>query len=84
MLDCQGYGQHESTGYEHVAAEFIAGRGSANSGIGSSAVADWAQTFPLDATVLDLGCGIGVPVSQVLIERALKVYGVDAFPTSCE
>jgi 2-polyprenyl-3-methyl-5-hydroxy-6-metoxy-1,4-benzoquinol methylase len=75
---------HESTGYEHVAAEFIAGRGSANSAIETSAVVDWAQTLPLDATVLDLGCGTGAPISQVLIERGLKVYGVDAFPTSCE
>jgi len=27
---------------------------------------------------LDLGCGDGVPVTQVLIESGLEVYGVDA------
>jgi cyclopropane fatty-acyl-phospholipid synthase-like methyltransferase len=33
------------------------------------------------ATVLDLGCGTGVPISQALIERGFNVYGVDASPT---
>ena len=33
------------------------------------------------ATVLDLGCGTGVPISQVFIERGFNVYGVDAAPT---
>ena len=27
-----------------------------------------------------VGCGTGVPISQVLIERGFKVYGVDAPP----
>jgi cyclopropane fatty-acyl-phospholipid synthase-like methyltransferase len=30
------------------------------------------------ATVLDLGCGPGVPISETLIKRGLNVYGVDA------
>jgi 2-polyprenyl-3-methyl-5-hydroxy-6-metoxy-1,4-benzoquinol methylase len=33
------------------------------------------------ATVLDLGCGTGLPISQALIERGFNVYGVDASPT---
>ena len=60
---------------------FIAGRGRNSSGIGASVVADWSQTLPSGATVLDLGCGTGVPISQVLIERGFNVYGVDASPT---
>ena len=44
-------------------------------------MADWSQTLPSDATVLDLGCGTGVPISQALIERGFEVYGVDASPT---
>jgi SAM-dependent methyltransferase len=71
----------KSTGYEDVAAEFIAGRGRNSSGVGASVVADWSQTLPGGATVLDLGCGTGVPISQALIERRFKVYGVDASPT---
>ena len=69
-------------GYEDVAAEFIAGRGGKNStGIGVSSVADWSQSLPLGATVLDIGCGTGVPISEVLIKRGFKVYGVDASPS---
>jgi len=71
----------KSNGYERVASVFIAGRGGNSSGIGASVVADWSQTLPSGATVLDLGCGNGVPISQALIERGFNVYGVDASPT---
>jgi len=37
--------------------------------------------LPPAAAVLDLGCGTGVPISQVLIERGFNVYGMDASPT---
>ena len=72
---------HNSQGYEEVAEEFIAWRGRNSAGIGVSVVAEWCQTLPSRATVLDLGCGTGVPISQVLIERGFQVYGVDASPT---
>jgi cyclopropane fatty-acyl-phospholipid synthase-like methyltransferase len=71
----------KSNGYEVVAQAFIAGRGSDSAETGGSDVAEWSQTLPPDATVLDLGCGSGVPISQVLIERGFHVYGVDASPT---
>ena len=34
-----------------------------------------------NATVLDLGCGSGRPVAQLLVERGLSVTGVDSSPT---
>lgn len=71
----------KSNGYEEVASAFIAGRGRNSSGVGASVVADWSQTLPSGAPVLDLGCGTGVPISQALIERGFKVHGVDASPT---
>jgi cyclopropane fatty-acyl-phospholipid synthase-like methyltransferase len=71
----------KSNGYEEVASEFIAGRGSDRLETGGSVVADWSQTLPSGATVLDLGCGTGVPISQALIDRGFNVYGVDASPT---
>ena len=70
-----------SNGYEEVAAHYLAGRGHAVGGIGAATVAEWSRTLPPAATVLDLGCGPGVPISQVLIERGFHVYGVDASPT---
>lgn len=81
MLNCRSVANPDkSNGYEGVASVFIAGRGRNSSGIGASVVADWSQTLPGGATVLDLGCGTGVPISQALIERGFNVYGVDASP----
>ena len=37
--------------------------------------------LPDGATVLDLGCGTGVPISLVLIQRGFNVYGIDASST---
>ena len=68
-----------SNGYEAVAAEFLAGRGRApSSAIGAKAVRDWARTLPSGATVLDLGCGTGLPITKVLVGEGLKVYAIDA------
>jgi SAM-dependent methyltransferase len=74
-------GIDKSNGYEDVAAEFLAGRGRAVSSIGASVVAQWSRALPPAAAVLDLGCGTGVPISEVLIERGFLVHGVDAAPT---
>lgn len=68
----------KSNGYEEIAPLFIAGRGSDRSETGVSVVVDWARTFRSGASLLDLGCGTGVPISQALIERGFDVYGVDA------
>jgi SAM-dependent methyltransferase len=74
----------KSNGYEEVAEVFIAGRGRDSSETGASDVGDWSQMLPRGSTVLDLGCGTGVPISQALIERGFNVYGVDASPTMVE
>ena len=64
----------KSNGYEEIASIFISGRGGNHSGVGASVVADWSQMLPDGATVLDLGCGNGVPISEALIERGFNVY----------
>jgi 2-polyprenyl-3-methyl-5-hydroxy-6-metoxy-1,4-benzoquinol methylase len=71
----------KSNGYEEIAPTFISGRGRNHLGIGATIVAQWSQKLAEGAQVLDLGCGTGVPISQVLIERGFHVYGVDASPT---
>jgi 2-polyprenyl-3-methyl-5-hydroxy-6-metoxy-1,4-benzoquinol methylase len=68
-----------SRGYEPWAAEFISGR--THSTVGASTVREWAGALPHGASVLDLGCGHGVPVSEVLIADGFRLYGVDASPT---
>src|SRR5690606_3942963 len=81
------FGLHEvmmdpSNGYERVAAEFLAGRGRAPStAVGTKEVRDWARTLPSGATVIDLGCGTGLPITKVLVDEGLNVYGVDAAPS---
>lgn len=67
---------------EEVSSVFIAGRGSGiGVGIGASVVAEWATVLPRGATVLDLGCGTGDPITRIFIERGFKVYAVDASPS---
>lgn len=71
-----------ANGYERVAAEFLAGRGRAPpTGIGARRVRDWARRLPRGASVLDLGCGSGLPITHVLIDEGLDVYAVDAAPS---
>lgn len=71
-----------SNGYEGVAAEFLAGRGRASStAIGASRVRDWARTLPRGAAVIDLGCGSGLPITEVLVGEGLNVYAIDAAPS---
>src|SRR5579872_4771595 len=72
----------QSNGYESVAAEFLAGRGSGRStGVGVNEVRKWAKTLPRGAAVIDLGCGPGFPITEVLVLEGLEVFGVDAAPS---
>jgi 2-polyprenyl-3-methyl-5-hydroxy-6-metoxy-1,4-benzoquinol methylase len=71
-----------SNGYEGVAAEFLAGRGGAPSNaIGTRAVRSWARRLSHGVTVIDLGCGSGLPITKVLASEGLKVYAIDASPS---
>jgi SAM-dependent methyltransferase len=71
-----------SNGYEGVAAEFLARRGSGRSaGVGVKTVRNRARTLPRGAAVIDLGCGPGFPITEVLVNEGLSVYGVDAAPS---
>jgi SAM-dependent methyltransferase len=65
-------------GYEAIAARFMAYR--AASTVGVATVRTWAQKLPRGAAVLDLGCGSGQPISQVLIDAGCALHGVDASP----
>ena len=66
-----------SNGYEAVAGEFMARRG----GVGAGTVRRWASALVPGAAVLDLGCGHGVPITQVLMDEGFGVHGIDASPT---
>jgi SAM-dependent methyltransferase len=73
-----------SNGYEAVSEEFLARRGSSgtrSTAIGVKEVRKWAITLPRGSSVIDLGCGPGFPITAVLVEEGLQVFGVDAAPS---
>jgi 2-polyprenyl-3-methyl-5-hydroxy-6-metoxy-1,4-benzoquinol methylase len=64
-----------SNGYEAVAERFMLSR---HLQIGAATVREWSKRLPRGGSVLDLGCGHGLPISQVLIQQGFVLYGVDA------
>jgi len=71
----------KSNGYENIAKRFIQIRGEEIDGVGRSSVQNWIKSIPKNSIMLDLGCGTGIPISKVLVENKMKVYGIDASPT---
>ena len=65
----------KSNGYEEVAEHFMRAR---NVRVGPSTVKEWSKSLPHGSSVLDLGCGSGMPISQALVEEGFQIYGVDA------
>jgi len=73
-----------SNGYERVSAEFLARRGNGtnrSNAIGVKEVRKWAKALPRSGSVIDLGCGPGFPLTVILLEEGLQVFGVDAAPS---
>lgn len=74
-----------SNGYEGVAQEFMSGRGVGRSAsIGVNAVKQCARALSPGAAVIDLGCGPGFPITEVLVAQGLNVFAVDAAPSFVE
>lgn len=48
--------------------------------VGAATVRAWRGALPEAASVLDLCCGSGVPISETLLEEGCEVFGVDASP----
>jgi 2-polyprenyl-3-methyl-5-hydroxy-6-metoxy-1,4-benzoquinol methylase len=68
----------KSNGYEAIAEHFIRAR---NHTIGPRIVRKWAKALPAGASVLDIGCGYGLPITTGLVEKGLNVYAIDASAT---
>lgn len=66
-----------SGGWNAVASEFIAHR---RPKIGVATVRKWASELPSGASILDLGCGHGIPVSAALVEDGYDLHGIDGSP----
>jgi 2-polyprenyl-3-methyl-5-hydroxy-6-metoxy-1,4-benzoquinol methylase len=74
----------KSNGYEDNASLFIKFRGQIIDGIGTSSVRKWVRKLTPKAIVLDLGCGTGIPITKILIDEGMNVYGIDASHTLVE
>jgi SAM-dependent methyltransferase len=68
-----------ATAYEARAREFLRGRD--RSPIGAQVVADWARTLRSGASVLEVGCGGGYPVTTALAAAGLQLWAIDSSPT---
>ena len=71
----------KSNGYEEVAKLFMSERDSLT---GVSTVRQWSRALPRGSSILEIGCGHGVPISHALIEDGFMLYGVDASATLME
>lgn len=64
-----------SNGYDAIADDVIAARGD----IGAQLVRQWAsEALEPGASILDLGCGSGWPIAQVLSDLGFEISGIDA------
>jgi cyclopropane fatty-acyl-phospholipid synthase-like methyltransferase len=68
-----------AAGYEANARGFIRGRD--RSPIGVRVVEQWARTFSKGATIIEMACGGGYPITTALDAAGLQVWAVDASPT---
>lgn len=67
-----------SNGYEAVADAFVAARSGSTTGL--AIIRQWAASLPRGASVIDIGCGSGEPVTAALIDAGLTVSALDASP----
>lgn len=64
-----------SEGWDEIAERFLTAR----SDVGATLVGSWAlNNVPGAGTIVDVGCGSGVPIAEVLIDAGFSVYGIDA------
>ena len=68
--------------YEAKAREYLTARERSN--IGSKEVADWSKTLGENATVVDLACGGGYPITSALNDSGLRIWAVDSSPSLVE
>lgn len=68
-----------ANGWEAASEEFLENR--KRSRIGVATVQAWARSLPEGASILDLGCGSGVPIAEALMDAGFAVYGVDVSPS---
>jgi SAM-dependent methyltransferase len=64
-------------GYDRIARIYLENRGRLKSG---KYIQQLLKYLPKQASILDLGCGAGVPVDDVLLKAGHSVIGIDISP----
>lgn len=67
-----------SNGYEEIAHQYIQLRGKPKQGIGIEEIEKWVETLMPHSNVLDIGCGNGLPISKIFLDRGFSLYALDA------
>jgi cyclopropane fatty-acyl-phospholipid synthase-like methyltransferase len=65
--------------YETHAQEFLRGRD--RSPIGANVVEQWTRSLRKGASVIELACGGGYPITRVLHAAGLNLWAIDSSPT---
>ncbi|KAJ7612233.1 S-adenosyl-L-methionine-dependent methyltransferase [Roridomyces roridus] len=68
---------HIEKGYDLIADKYLAWSSKRPTTTRMAYIADLITKLPSGASVLELGCGAGVPATQTLISHGLKVTGND-------
>ncbi|MEM1151185.1 MAG: class I SAM-dependent methyltransferase [Pseudomonadota bacterium] len=66
-----------SNGYEAIAEAFMKARSDA----GLEVVSSWTMRLPKGSSIIDVGAGHGLPVTQALVDAGLDVYAIEPAPT---
>jgi 2-polyprenyl-3-methyl-5-hydroxy-6-metoxy-1,4-benzoquinol methylase len=65
--------------YEMQALQYLDDRD--RSRIGVEIVEHWARSLPFGTPVVEIACGGGYPITQVLVDSGLAVWAIDTSPT---
>jgi 2-polyprenyl-3-methyl-5-hydroxy-6-metoxy-1,4-benzoquinol methylase len=74
-----GVNMDSATAYERHAREFLRQRDASK--IGAEVVGEWASSLHRGASVLEVACGGGVPITCELQRKNLKLWAIDSAKT---
>jgi SAM-dependent methyltransferase len=65
--------------YEAQALKYLDVRD--RSRVGGEIVQSWAKSLPSGSTIVEIACGGGYPITQVLVDSGLAIWAIDTSPT---
>ena len=65
--------------YEMQALRYLDDRD--RSRVGVELIEHWARSLPFGTPIVEIACGGGYPITQVLVDSGLAVWAIDTSPT---